>query len=317
MPRAGLLSVFIGTEGQAKMKIAYLLLAHTYPKHLARMITSLSSHDSAFFLHIDEKSNIDKFSPIKGENVFFSNRRIPVYWGEYSMVEAILILIKQALSSVDRYDYFILLSGADYPLRSKEYIQNFLVYNSGMQFISIARVPTPEAGISLSKIRKISVPSRRPVLKFLVKVGARLRLAERDCSRYLGHLQPFGGSTWWALTRSACDYIVDFTQRNQSFCRFFEYTYTPDEMFFHTIIGNSVFRDNVGRSLMYDDWSFGGPHPEMITEQHIALFEAYNKVFLDDAFGAGELLFARKFCDDSAELVERIDKMIQLKDKKQ
>ena len=66
---------------------------------------------------------------------------------------------------------------------------------------------------------------------------------------------------------------------------------------------------------MYDDWSAGGVHPEVITEKHLALFEAHKQVSLDDAFGPGELLFARKFPDESAMLVERIDRMIALKDR--
>jgi len=46
------------------------------------------------------------------------------------------------------------------------------------------------------------------------------------------------------------------------------------------------------------------------------LFAAQEKVTLDDAFGPGELLFARKFSDDSQELVRRIDELREWKDRK-
>jgi hypothetical protein len=297
------------------MKIAYLVLAHANPKHLERMVGALSSEESSFFVHIDKKTDIANFKAISQRNVRFTSKRVPVYWGEYSMVEAILILIEQALDSTDRCDYCVLLSGSDYPIRSRHYIHDVLTRNSGTQFISIARVPTAEAGLPLAKINRMGIPSSRPLLKFLMKGCARLGLAERDYRNHLGTLQPFGGSTWWALTRDACEHILNFANENNSVCNYFKYTYSSDETFFHTILGNSVFQGRIRRSLMYDDWSAGGVHPEMISEKHLAFFEAQEQVRLDDAFGPGELLFARKFSDNSVSLIEKIDEMIVLKDR--
>ena len=95
------------------MKIAYLILAHKNPRLLKKTVEALSCDDCAFFIHIDKKSNIADFSEIRGENVFFSAKRVPVYWGEFSQVRAILRLIRQALECSERYDYFVLLSGSE------------------------------------------------------------------------------------------------------------------------------------------------------------------------------------------------------------
>ena len=54
------------------MKIAYLVFAYKNPQLLKRAIGRLSSKESAFFIHIDQKSNIYEFSSIRGENVFFT-----------------------------------------------------------------------------------------------------------------------------------------------------------------------------------------------------------------------------------------------------
>lgn len=89
------------------------------------MIEFLSNEDCAFFIHIDGKSDINDFSSIRGKNVFFIDKRVPVFWGEYSMVVSILSLIQNALAAAQKYDYFVLMSGSDYPLRGKEYIQNY------------------------------------------------------------------------------------------------------------------------------------------------------------------------------------------------
>ena len=61
------------------MKIAYLVFAYRNPELLKKMIQSLSSEDCSFFIHIDRKSNIGDFSSIEGENIVFTDTRIPVH----------------------------------------------------------------------------------------------------------------------------------------------------------------------------------------------------------------------------------------------
>ncbi|MCI0600983.1 MAG: beta-1,6-N-acetylglucosaminyltransferase [Beijerinckiaceae bacterium] len=296
------------------MKIAYLILAHKNPRLIARTIEALSCEDSAFFVHIDKKSNIDEFLIIEAGNVVFTEERIHVYWAEYSMVEAILILIQQALAESKQYEYYILLSGSDYPLRSKEYISRFFDQRRGTEFISLARLPNTKAGLPLSKINTVSFPSDQPALRLLVKAFAKLGLGQRDYRKHLPNLQPYGGSTWWALTRSACQYILDFTKYNAFVCEYFAKTITPDETFFHTIFGNSSFSRNAQRGLMYDDWSDGPFHPAMLNSSHLDFFEANQEVMIDDAFGPGELLFARKFSDQTLDFLNRLDDIIKAKD---
>jgi core-2/I-Branching enzyme len=297
------------------MKIAYLVFAYKNPQVLRRAIAKLSARDCAFFIHIDQKSSIDEFFQIQGDNVFFSEKRIRVYWAEFSGVQAILLLMRQALRSPENYDYCVLLSGSDYPLRSAKYIHTFLEEKRGIEFISTVRMPSEAAGKPISRINTLRFQSTAPVRRFVVRVLARLGLAERDYRKYLGSLEPYSGSTWWALTRDACQYILEFVERNRLVGEYFQYTFAPEEMFFHTILGNSSFSARIGRNLLYEDWSTGGAHPAMINDRHLALFETQDKVCLSDVWGSGEVLFARKFSDDSLELVQRIDDMIARKEK--
>jgi hypothetical protein len=85
-------------------------------------------------------------------------------------------------------------------------------------------------------------------------------------------------------------------------------------MFFHTILGNAERgRYSFHRSLVFDDWSAGGVHPAEINQQHLAWFESQQEVTLQDSFGTGEVLFARKFSDASAAVTDRVDRMVQAK----
>src|SRR5712691_1355080 len=102
------------------MKIAYLIAVHDNPGVLKRLIAALLGKDCGFFIHIDRKADIRQFSGINGDNVFLSEERISVYHSGFTQVEATLLLLREALSRPEDYDYFVLLSGTHYPLRSKE-----------------------------------------------------------------------------------------------------------------------------------------------------------------------------------------------------
>jgi hypothetical protein len=62
--------------------------------------------------------------------------------------------------------------------------------------------------------------------------------------------------------------------------------------------------------LVFDDWSISGPHPAMINERHVAFFESQDRICAENSYGSGEVLFARKFSENSADLIQRIDEMI-------
>jgi hypothetical protein len=295
------------------MKIAYLILAHRNPRLIKKAVEILDCEDATFFIHIDAKFALNPFDSIRGRNVFFIEKRLPVHWAEFSQTETIFLLIRQALAVPQRHDYFVLLSGSDFPLRSGLYIRNFLELNQGREFITMVKLPAP--GMPVSRINTLRFPSTRPILRFVFRALAKVGLAQRDYRKYLGSLEPYSGHTWWALSREACQYIIEFTQRHQELAKFFENTHASDETFIHTILGNSPFKSQIRRHLVYEDWHSPAAHPEMINAKHLEFFESQNEVFPQDLHGPGELLFARKFSDDDLHLVERIAEMIDKKEK--
>jgi hypothetical protein len=296
------------------MKIAYLILAHRNPRLIKKAVECLSCEDVSFFIHIDAKVAINQFDSIRGKNVVFIDKRIAVYWGEFSQTEAIFLLIQQALAAPQRYDYLVLLSGSDFPLRSGRYVRSFLEKNQGREFITMFKLPVP--GMPMSRLNTLRFPPTRPILRFVFRALAKVGLAQRDYRKYLGVLQPYSGHTWWALSRESCQYIMDFRQKRLEVAEFFKNAFASDEMLIHTILGNSPFRSRIRRHLVYEDWPVEGPrsHPKMITAKHIDLFESQDEVAAPDLHGPGEMLFARKFSDDDLHLVERVEQMIRKKD---
>lgn len=296
------------------MKIAYLILAHNNPQHLQRLVSALSSRSCAFFIHIDRKASLRSFSNVTGKNVFFAQERVPVYWGDFSQVEAILILLRTALADQRRFDYVVLLSGTDYPLQPVEYIEHFFAHNSGTEFINIVQMPCEAAGKPIARLttykQRPGDPTIRRALRNLL-VKTRVTPAERDYTAYLGNLVPYGGSTWWALSREACAYIQHFVDNQPNVVHFFTHTVCPDESIFQTILGNSPYKASIQRNLTYTDWRGGGANPGYITEQHLETFAAAAPIMITNTYGTGELLFARKFSDDTEDIVLRLDQIIR------
>ena len=85
------------------MKIAHLILAHTFPEQLYRLINKLTHPDADIYVYLDAKAGIEEFNTSAAlKNVYFLANRIPVYWGNYSMVKATLLAFEEILATGKR-----------------------------------------------------------------------------------------------------------------------------------------------------------------------------------------------------------------------
>ena len=61
------------------MRIAYLILAHDDPAHLARLVRALSHGEDRCFIHLDAKASVDRFAASKMESAEFIAPRVAVH----------------------------------------------------------------------------------------------------------------------------------------------------------------------------------------------------------------------------------------------
>ena len=122
------------------MNIAYLILGHSNPRALKRLLISLTTQNSTCFVHIDKKVdfNLELINNI--HNVVVSDQRLSLNWGGYSIVAATLLLLKKAFET-KHFDRYVLISGDSYPLKSTKYIEQFFVRNKKLEFINCVRMP--------------------------------------------------------------------------------------------------------------------------------------------------------------------------------
>lgn len=131
------------------MKFAFLILAHEDPDHLRRLIHALDDPHFDFFVHVDRKADLDSFRfgsyQLQHSTLTVLENRITTYWGDMSLVDAMLAMYRRAYET-QNYDRYITLSGLDYPLVSNQEIYDSLSDLTG----NISR-PGPWGGIWTSK----------------------------------------------------------------------------------------------------------------------------------------------------------------------
>jgi Core-2/I-Branching enzyme len=298
-------------------RLSYLIAAHSQPVHLSRLLDRILTENSQAFVHIDAKSEGGSFSGIEREGVTLCAKRVRVYWGEFSQVEATLELIRNAVERQPDFDYAVFISGADYPLCPASYIEGFFATHAGAEFMNIVAMPSEIASKPLSRLTDYKVPSGMWWTYPTKAVRRALRAAHvvtpRDFRPVFGELRPFAGSSWWALSRAACEHVLDFVAREHRVMDFFRNTWFADEMFFQTIIGNSPFRGAVRRNVTFTEWQKNAAHPTGIDARHLTFFATPRLVVSDDAYGSGEVLFARKFSEADTVLLDHLDAIIERK----
>jgi hypothetical protein len=282
------------------MKIAYLILAHNSPNNLERIIKKLEGEDICFFIHLDRKSDISEFSKVKLiANCKFIEDRVKVFWGDFSQNEAILNLIRFAIRHSDA-ERLVLISGSDYPICCNTCIQSFFNSSKEKEFIKLFKIPDPTLGKPESRLNGFRF---RPNFFISNKTSVAITklvnvFIKRNYQTILPGIQFYGGGTWWALTRSACEYIEEFISNNPKFIKFMEHTHCSDEMLIHTILGSSErIRAQINNEITFTDWSLGGSHPAEISSKHLTQLK--NDFISNTESSEFHYIFARKFTENS------------------
>ncbi|BAZ68438.1 MAG: beta-1,6-N-acetylglucosaminyltransferase [Pelatocladus maniniholoensis HA4357-MV3] len=298
------------------MKIAYIILAHKYPKQLLRLINRLNTDDVSFFIHIDKKADSQFFHQLVTQlqdlpNVYFL-KRYDSAWGSFNIVRATLEGIKLIAEASNDFDHIVNLSGQDYLIKSNEQIQFFFEANKGKEFLEYFPLPCSKwRGGGFRRVEYwhirwkdeyLCLPEERkfksPLNSFLYSLLIPVLFKKRKLDKYF---PLYGGSQFWCLTGECVKWINDFVKQNRKFVNRFNYTFCTDEIFFQTLILNSPFKDKVvNEHLRYVEWSnINDYHPKILTRKDFEKIKQSKKIF------------ARKFdMTRDEDILNMIDKII-------
>jgi len=284
------------------MKIAYLITAYNNYEHLNRLLLSLDDENVHFYIHIDMKSPMPSTVSCEEKVTFID--RIKVFWGGWSHQAAINSLIEAAYSS--KADYYILISGSDYPIRPKSFLYKKLA--SGKEFINIMsgfHASKPEWRIKYFHFDWIDRKRKNPKTLFFYALELMQRKLKIIAKRKYPFTRVYFGSTWWALSHGCLEYVIKFIHDNPKFTNFYKTSFCPEESYIHTIIGNSPYLDKCIGNLTYADWTENKSGPAIIGKQHLSIFKMQSE--FESMYGKYTPFFARKFNDLSKDVVKAID----------
>ena len=276
------------------MRHAYLILAHNDISLLKTLVECLDDVRNDIYIHWDAKSGDNPAIETLNSNLFFLKERVDVRWASFSMVKAEYLLFKTAFKK-GPYAYYHLLSGADLPIKTQDYIHTECERMAGTEFIGYADAPQTEIDFRVQ--HRFLFPDDFKT-KSILKRGLRfLYLKYQD----LAHKRRTDilikkGSQWCSLTHSFVGYLIG---QEGLVKEIFANSFCPDEMFIQTVCANSPFFNKVKEArtefdgnMRYIKWKDGELFPIEETD-------------LSD-LKSSEKWFARKFSSDNISLINAV-----------
>jgi Core-2/I-Branching enzyme len=267
------------------VRLAYIISAYQRLGQVARLTRRLAGDDVAVLIHVDRKTDDRAYRRLVAELADVTSatflERHACHWGGFGHVRATLKGIDELRARDDPFDYAILLTGQDYPIKPISAIDAFFRAAAGQSFMSFSPLPSaswsPRGGldrIEYAHVRLWGHHARSPFKR-----------------SFPAELQPYGGGAYWCLSRSCIECVAELVERRPDLVAFFRRVDIPDEIFFQTILLNSHLRDTiVNDNLRYIDWS-RGRRPAILGVGDF------------DALRSSSKLFARKFDVEQDETV--------------
>lgn len=270
--------------------VAYLIIS--YAGQVERLVATLraGSPDAVIAVHHDPR-----LRPL-GEVDALRLGPWPIEWGHGSQLAAILRCLRELRERAD-FDWLVMLSGQDYPVRPVQDIE--ASFRGADAFIETH----PVAPRSWRRGRSDEFARRyryrwRPVSPRVATLVARAdplaHMRRLPSGTYIGvparpPLRPYRGSDWFTLSRIAVDTVLAADPE------YFLHTLVPTEAFVQTVLANSrlLLHGDYRRFTRFDP---GSANPRVLTLADV-----------DVAVTSGAD-FARKF-DDPA-VLDEIDRRL-------
>ncbi|MDA8387805.1 MAG: hypothetical protein M0Z58_03940 [Nitrospiraceae bacterium] len=225
------------------LRIAYLLQVHRDPRQLNRFIGQLSGDGNCdIYVHVDKKSAMPMIA--SGGNVRVLEESVDVRWGDISIVDATLCLLRSLKRSNRKYDFVCLRSGQDLLVRNG--LSEYLNGNRGKIFMNAQRIGagSPEAcfwaikwpGLARRRYDSFLHPMRILRAALIRLYGGGINLLP---NRNKPPMDIYRGTQWFCLPGDVAQYVVDFIEDNPWYYDAFKDSLAPDEYFFQTLIMNS------------------------------------------------------------------------------
>lgn len=283
------------------MKIAFIILAYKNPIQIRILVEHLIHPNHHFFIHVDKNVNIIDFEK---ELIDYSEKvtwvkREKSYWGSYQCVKALLNGMNEAYHFKGiGFDYFIHLSGQDFPLKSPEHIQGTLSKKAPVNFFNLIPFPVQDwqnGGLDRLKQFKFFWKGKRIIIHATIQniflsvfyKSIRPLFDSIDANRRF-----YGGEFYFMLHRSGVNRLFLNIKKFPVFFNRLRYVTLPEEIIIPTMLMadasniGEIYKDD---SYRYIDWIPNQRGPKEMEEAEI------------EGLLGSKFLFGRKFNISSSE----------------
>lgn len=223
-------------------KQAILLLIHNNFEYVETVLKLLDSKYFDFFIHIDSSVNQEETvlsCDFEHSNCYFikDSERMNIRWGDFSIVEAELKLLKLARNK-GNYKYYHLLSGADFILKTPKQIFDFFNNSEQVEYINYFDIPREKESFFLNRYRfkyHIKYPKKKTLLnklfyQFYINVNQLIQsIYIKKATNHIFKV----GSQWFSITQNCVDYVLS---QEKTIYDLFTNSLVPDESFLQTVV---------------------------------------------------------------------------------
>jgi len=250
------------------MKQVFLIAAHKDAGQLNALVEQLRDDDFLIYVHLDAKGAIDPSEVHPAARLV--GDRVAVHWGSFGQVRATLNSLAQIVAEVPDFDKLLFLSAQDFPLLSNPALKAALAalrQHELIDTVAIGRAPGQWA--VAYRYQYFHREDGGKLLRLACSLANRAMRACGRRRRLPAGLDPYGGSSWWALSRGCVCELLERVRREPGIARFFGSVLCADEIFFQTLVMNSRFRERVlSENFRYVQWPEQGARNPKILDEH-------------------------------------------------
>ncbi len=205
--------------------VACLVLAHNDPAQLRRLRAALQP--LPVFLHCDERTSEDLLAEMVDgmDPASVVQPRHACGWGTFGLVEAELDGYRHVLAHSDAR-HIVVMSGADYPLRTTEDISTYLASVGDRSVARVWALPFPAWGRSggFARLRYRHWAWRKHMIRLPVP------------RRLPADVEPSGASVWKIISRRHAQAVLDVVDARPDLTAFWRRSWCADETFIPTLL---------------------------------------------------------------------------------
>ncbi|WP_295233495.1 beta-1,6-N-acetylglucosaminyltransferase [uncultured Chryseobacterium sp.] len=253
------------------VKIAYFIMVHHKPQAFKKLFRQIYTKDQYYLIHIDRKAKPEVTEEIQLYLIRFPNAYVlesmNIVSGGFSMIQAELNAMEYLLQVSREWDYFINLSGEDYPLRSQKIIRQFLGQQKERNYLFYydQKFYRPD---TLQRIQNHFTELTHKISSLIYK------------REFMKDVIPYIGGKWMILTRTACLFMTG-NKRVMEFEDYYLHTLLPAESFFQTVFMNTEFNEIIinddKRAVMESETLFSRKQDP---DEMIAGLKSKNQLFI-------------------------------------